>query len=294
MPITAKCSSCTAQFKVKSELAGRTVKCPKCSQPFKIPAAGKTAQAQQKKPAPAADEYNLAPPTPVTSHNPMLDLLEQAGVEAKPRGPVCDSCGSELSPTAIICVECGYNTETGKQLDSSTASSASELEDGRSDAEKLLARAEQEIDDSPIGSEDQDFGDGADSFVLAMVCVVGALVLTGIGVGTIFVMDAIGDQVNTALISVFGSLAMYLFCAGWITIIGFQAKSIHGIACLFTGGLYAIVFGFMNGKALLIPTLITLFSIVIGAISYAVYINSEGTAELLNGASEVFQIAIMV
>ena len=189
---------------------------------------------------------------------------------------------------AIICVECGYNNESGQQLETATVSDASQLEgSGMSEAEKMVARAEQAIDESPITSDDQDFGDGADSFFLAMVCVVGALILTGIGVATIFIMDAIGDQINTALISVFGSIGIYLFCAAWITIVAFKASSVHGMGCLFSGGLYCIIFGFLAGRALLMPTLICLFGIIVGLISYAVYVNSDDVAMLIQTAPQL-------
>ena len=295
MPITAKCDACSAQFKVKNELAGKKVKCPKCSSPFKIPAPA-AAAARPKQQAAAADEFRLAPAPSVPKHNPMLDLLDQAGVEATPRGPVCNNCGAELSAMAIICVECGFNNETGQQLETTTVKDDGGLVDtGMTDAEKMLARAEKEIDESPVSASEQNFGDGADSFLLAIVCIVVALVLTGLGVGTIFVMDKIGENVNTALISMYGSLSIYIFCAIWITIVGFRAKAIHGVACILTGGLWCIVFGFMTGRALLIPTLICLFAIIIGVISYLVAANSDGKrAQLIEAAIQFADIVTIV
>lgn len=292
MPITAQCDSCSAKFKVKDQLAGKTVKCPKCAKPFTI----RSAVQAKPKAAAAADEYSLAPAPVVPKHNPMLDLLDQAGVEATPRGPVCHHCGAEMPANSVICIECGYNIETGKQLETTSyADDGGFVEAGMSDAEKMLARAEQEIDESPVSADDQNFGDGADSFLLAVVCVVIALVLTGIGVGTIFVMDKIGENVNTALISMFGSMAMYLFCAIWITIVGFRAKPVHGLACLLTGGLYCIVFGFMMGRALLMPTLICLFAIVIGLISFAVAAaGSDRRTQLIEAATQFADIVTIV
>ena len=299
MPITAKCDSCNAQFKVKDAMAGKKVKCPKCQQPFQIPkpnAAPKpsVAKTQQQSAPAAADEYSLAPPVPAAPrHNPMLDLLEKAGVESTPRGPVCPECGAEISPTAVVCVECGYNLETGQQLETHAIDDGGGIaEAGMSDAEKMIARAEQEIDESPVSSSEQDFGDGADSIFLAIVCVVVAVVLTGLGVGTIFVMDAIGEQINTALISMFGSIAIYLFCAIWITIVAFRAKPIHGVACLFTGGVYCIIFGFMMGRTLLLPTLICIAGLAIGGISYAVAASQN--AQLLESATQFVDIVTIV
>ena len=279
MPIAAQCKSCSTKLKVRDNLAGKRVKCPKCSEPLSIPGgkspakpaaqaaakpAAKPQQAPPKKAAakpPAADGgYNLAP-----AHNPMLDLLDDAGVESAPRGPICNNCGCDLSPLAIICVECGFNNDTGKQLETTVAGKTDQA--GMSETDKMMARAEEEIDESPISAAQQDFGDGADSIVIAVVAVIGTLILVAIGVGVIYLMDKVGENINTPLISMFGSIAMYIFCATWIMTVAFRAKAAHGLGCLFSGGLYGIVFGFMQGRALLLPTLICIFSIFIGLLS---------------------------
>ena len=270
MPIVAQCPSCSTKLKVRDELAGKRVKCPKCSQPVTVPGGNKPAAPQRAKkatrPQPADDGgYGLAPAIP--AHNPMLDLLDDAGVESAPRGPVCNNCGADLSPLAIICVECGFNNETGKQLETTVAKKADES--GMSDADRIMARAEEEIDEMPVSASDQDFGDGADSIVIAVVAMIGTGILVAIGVGVIFLMDKIGENIDTALISMCGSIAMYIFCAIWITTVAFRAKPAHGLGCLFSGGLYAIIFGFMQGKSLLMPTLICIFSILIGLLSWA-------------------------
>lgn len=211
----------------------------------------------------------------------MLDLLDDVGVESKPRGAVCNNCGAELSAMAIICVECGFNNETGKQLETSAYNDPGVVDEGMTDAEKMLAQAEKEIDETPVSAADQDFGDGADSILIAGAAVVGAAILIGLGVGTIFVMDQIGENVNTALISLFGSGAIYLFCAAWIAFFAFKAKPIHGLGCLFSAGLYCIVFGFIQGKALMLQAIICCAAILIGVISYLVFINSDPRAAMM-------------
>lgn len=45
MPITFACSSCSQPLKVKDELAGRAVKCPKCGQAARVPAPAPQIQA---------------------------------------------------------------------------------------------------------------------------------------------------------------------------------------------------------------------------------------------------------
>ena len=217
----------------------------------------------------------MAPATP--AHNPMLDLLDDAGVEKAARGRVCSNCGSDLSAMAIICVECGFNNETGTQLETTVAGKANQA--GMSDADKIMARAEEEIDEMPVSAAQQDFGDGADSIVIAVVALIGTAILVGIGIGVIFIMDKIGENIDTALISMFGSMAMYVFCAIWITTIAFRAKSAHGLACLFSLGLYSIIFGFMQGKSLFLPAIICLCSILIGLLSW-LFVGSEENAML--------------
>ena len=244
----------------------------------------------RRQPAPqkkASDGYDLAPAQPRQAMNPMLDLLDDMGVESTPLGPVCQQCGSEMAPGAIICVECGYNNETGKMLETTTYKDPTEVGSGMSDAEQMIAKAEKEIDESPVSATDQNFGDGADSILIAVVAMVVMVILAGIGVGTIFVMDRIGEQVNTALISVCGSVCIYLACGTWITYVAFSSKPAHGLGCLFSVGLYAIIFGFMQGKTLLLPAIICLASILIGIVSWLVYSAGGDSAMLLQAVESV-------
>ena len=218
----------------------------------------------------------------------MLDLLDTAGVESTPSGPVCTNCGAELSPMAIICIECGYNNDTGKQLETATYADPGVVDAGMTDAEKMLARAEKEIDEMPVGASEQDFGDGADSFLIAGVAFVVAAILVGVGLGVMFTMDKIGEEVNTGLISFFGAVGLYLFCVAWITYIAFKAKPLHGVICMFSGGLYCIIFGFLQGKALLLPTILCIVALLIGLISW-IYVSSQ-SAMLLESVEFVITV----
>ena len=49
---------------------------------------------------------------PETAYNPLLDLLDEAGVESMTRGPACENCGAEMHPSAVVCVSCGFNMAT--------------------------------------------------------------------------------------------------------------------------------------------------------------------------------------
>lgn len=258
MAIKAQCGSCGTSFSAKDEFAGKRVKCPKCSQPMTI---------QQR---------NLVAgqrPTSVTiagaaGHNPLLDLLDEAGVESVPQGPICENCGADMELNAVICVDCGLNTSTGLQLETESFEDPAEVynDDEISDADKIMAKAEREIEEMPVTAVGQNFGDGADSFLIAFVGMIGLLILVTIGVGIIFLMDFFGELIEPALISFWASAGIYVLCTIWITIVAFMAKPVQGIVCVCTGGLYCIIFGFLT-RGLILPAIILCTSVVIGIVS---------------------------
>ena len=97
MPIKVACA-CGAAFAAKDELAGRTVACPKCKQPLKIPAPQAAAVAPQ---APHAN----------------AGLFDDVGLKARDTTvPRCPSCAAEMAPNAILCIKCGFNTKLGKRM----------------------------------------------------------------------------------------------------------------------------------------------------------------------------------
>ena len=259
MAIKAKCGSCGARFTAKDALAGKQVKCPKCSKPMRIPNPSAGATIRQVSPSTATVPANRG-------HNPLLDLLDEAGVESIPQGPSCQNCGAEIHPTAVVCVQCGFNMSTGELLettvfedeDDETGFDAS----GATDVNQILRKAEKEIDDMPVSAEGQDFGDGADSILIAAVALVILLVLVGIGVGTIFLMDQLTNVVSSAFVSFVASIGIVLMCITWITLVAFMADKKQGILCLVTLGLYCPVFGFMQGKSMMLPTIIMLAAFV--------------------------------
>ena len=136
-----------------------------------------------------------------------------------------------------------------------------------SDAERIMAKAEREIEDVPVTSDQQDFGDGADSYLIAVIAGISGLVLIALGLVVVFTMDIIGEYVASSAISFIASIGLYIGMGIWITLVGFKAKPAHGIACICTGFAYCIVFGFMQGKTLLMPTIVMIFSGVIGLAS---------------------------
>ena len=135
---------------------------------------------------------------------------------------------------------------------------------GMTDAESIMAKAEKDIEDMPVTAHGQDFGDGADSFLIAGVAAVVLLILVGIGLTVIFTMDIVSQSIASWFISFIASLVMWVVMAVWITIVAFKQKPIHGIVCIATGGIWCVVYGFMQGKQLLMPTIILLVSVIVG------------------------------
>ena len=140
-----------------------------------------------------------------------------------------------------------------------------------------MQKAEADLDDMPIGSDDQDFGDGGESFVIAGVAMVVLGVLVAVGVAIILSMDQISQYINSGGISVIASSILWLAMMFWLTTIAFKAGQKHGVACLASLGLYCPIFGLMQGKALLLPSIIMLVTLVVGGGSGAyVYYNGFG------------------
>jgi hypothetical protein len=132
MPIKVTCK-CGQSFAAKDELAGKVVKCPKCANPLKVPAAGQKATA-------------VAAATPVTGG--LADLLDEVGLKAQHddyKGRHCPSCNAPLAQNALLCVECGFNLETGRFVRGTSLAVAKEekkkAEGHEGAAERLLDKA---------------------------------------------------------------------------------------------------------------------------------------------------------
>lgn len=259
-------------------MAGKRVKCPSCSSPITVP-----------------NPKATVPPSPspsVSNYNPILDLLDEAGVKSVPTGPVCHNCGTEMQATSVICVECGYNMATGEQLETEIYEDSEDIVDtGRSDADKIMAKAEKAIDESPVTAEGQDFGDGADSLIIATIAGIAFVVVLALGVGVVLFMDVIVEQFGLTPegISFTASICIYVACVVWISVVAYFMKPVQAIICICTAGLYCIIFGLMQGSSMLVPTIGLIISILIGAVSFAVMMFSgDETSLILNQAMAMF------
>lgn len=257
MAIKTSCN-CGFSFNAKDQLAGKKVKCPRCQGVITVPAESAAVPAAAAGGGPQINKK-------------LLDLLDDAGVKSTPKGPICAACGEEMAPTAVICVTCGYNVATGQYLETYTDDDYDEVRAGAAemtDAEKALARAEREIADSPIGAEDQDFGDGADSYIIAMAGFAIFAVLLLLGLGVVLIMDSLTDSVSPAIISAIASTLIYAVCAVWISFVAFKVKPSQAIICILTGGLFCPIFGFLQGRGTIAAAVIMIVSAIIGAGSW--------------------------
>lgn len=66
MPIAVSCKACGASFRAKDDLAGKTVRCPKCKEPLRIPSAA----APAKSAAPPGEKPMAATPSKSSTASP--------------------------------------------------------------------------------------------------------------------------------------------------------------------------------------------------------------------------------
>jgi ribosomal protein L40E len=158
MAIKVQCS-CGKAFAAKDELADKTVKCPGCQKPLKIP--GGTAPAKAAKPEAAAkpepakkaaaksgddDDYSLSAEEPAP--RPKSDLFAEVGLKAAPKGTMpCPGCMAPLPQDAVVCVKCGYNMKLGRKMKTLSTGGASHGEAGHGVvAQDLMDRAAETLE----------------------------------------------------------------------------------------------------------------------------------------------------
>lgn len=165
MPIKVACK-CGQAFSVKDELAGKTLKCPKCQQPLAIPASAAPSPAKGATPvasgAPARPAA-AAKGAPVAA-NPMAGLFEEAGFKEH-QGPRCPQCAEPLKqPTAVLCTHCGFHLQSGQKIEAAKVYKTGERGHAEA-ADSLLLRAEKQIE---VDKEEQkkNLGTGLPAWVL--------------------------------------------------------------------------------------------------------------------------------
>ena len=132
MPIAVQCSNCQKGMGVPSKYAGKTVKCPDCKAPLKIPAAAGSAgdASRPKRKLPTPDQAKASAPArrskPQRSQKPQrqrvaaasdsgfLDDLDLDGLSGPSSGgDICPKCAEPIAAASPTCPNCGYDTQTG-------------------------------------------------------------------------------------------------------------------------------------------------------------------------------------
>jgi hypothetical protein len=174
MAIKVQCS-CGKAFAAKEELAGKTVKCPGCQKPLKIPGGSAPAKAAAKpdaakassgKPSPAKsapaksqgddDDYSLSAEEPAP--RPTSSLFDEIGLKAAPKGTMpCPGCSEPLPQEAVVCVKCGYNMKLGRKMKTLSTGGGGEGHVGHGVvAQDLMDRAADVIDDDEEAEASKD------------------------------------------------------------------------------------------------------------------------------------------
>jgi len=116
MPIKVTCQ-CGKSFAAKDELAGKTVKCPSCQKPLRIPAANQPAAPAATAPKKPASKPAAPQPAPKQTSD-TDDIFADIGLAPQEVGArPCPGCGSGLAPDAVVCIHCGYNTKLGRRME---------------------------------------------------------------------------------------------------------------------------------------------------------------------------------
>jgi len=243
MPIRAACQ-CGKAFAAPDNLAGKTVKCPGCGQPLRIPA-----------PAPAARQAPVTPPAP--AFGGIGDLLDEAGF-TQHAGPRCPQCDSPIAPQAVVCVKCGFNRQTGAKTESTVRTGPKEVGHGEA-AAALLERAAQEVAAAPVLTDDKDMGGVASVWTWVFVLFLPLLFVSGFAVAILWggtlsfpafiiyaaVMSDSYWYIIPALVIVGGIL---LTAFGWlnVTTSALERSLLHGILSMFLVGSYCYYWGMLN------------------------------------------------
>lgn len=240
MPIKVVCA-CKAAFAAKDELAGKTVKCPKCQQPLKIPAAGaapaaaaaaprppaKPAPIQRPKASSGASSLNLGDEVERAS---VSDVFSDVGLGKQVAGTrPCPGCAAPMAQNAVICIKCGYNAKLGRRMETvKSGGGAAGGHDGHgAGAQDLLNRAAQVI------AEDQEeerkkTGEGLPwwAYLVGLTFVIGFIIMM------MLLPKGVGLYVAGGVL-IFAAIALNLYSVIRHLIIAFQENVAQGLLNLF-------------------------------------------------------------
>lgn len=280
MPIKVSCK-CGAAFAAPDNLAGKAVKCPKCSAPLSIPAgpaAGKPAAPSAAAPKPGAAKPNPQAPAanknvakpPANAGRPaaprpsapamggIADLLDEAGLTSH-AGPRCPSCMKPMSPGAVFCVNCGFNAQTGSALSGAEAPKKT-VGHGEA-ADSIMSRAAAEIAATPVASRSLDAGTGKSIWTWVFLPFIPLLMALSLAIvvlwGGTFAKPAMhmyqaimAGQYELLIPGLLIMIGLALSMFGWwgITSVAIDENFWQGLICLVTFNVYAPIYGMINYK----------------------------------------------
>jgi len=272
MPIKVKCGSCAAAFSAKDNLAGKNVKCPKCGAGIRVPAStGAPAVAPAARGGTAAARSGKAGTLAGNLGDPLADLLDEVGVKGVATGSVCPSCEAPITPGARLCINCGFNLETGTHIQTFAYEDGADELSGMSETEKMLYKAEREIDDMPISGEGQDFGDGASAYLVAGGVAVVALTLTAIGLLITIGLQRMADSTGSAQVAVVASSIFFLIGHVWMIVMAFMEQPKYGVMCTFIP-LFTLVYACIRGVWFAVFMMVV--GLLVGSAAYAFIVYS--------------------
>jgi phosphate/sulfate permease len=97
--IEVDCSQCGAHMRVPVDIIGRKVRCPRCTEVFRVE-------------APAPDEYE----DDFGDNVGLLDGLDDGEAMTGPGERLCPSCSATMSADAKLCTSCGLDLRTGRAV----------------------------------------------------------------------------------------------------------------------------------------------------------------------------------
>jgi hypothetical protein len=215
MPIKAACQKCGQSFNARDELAGKTVKCPKCGGALKVP-------------APASGG--------------LVDLLEEVGLKENAHN--CPACGVEIAPEAVLCVHCGFDMRKGHRLQSRVGAVHELDEDEYAElpthGNPMLDKAEREIARDKLEQERLDKGVPWWMIFLALVG------LVGFAVGMLKMdQDRVVETSAYVLIGAGGLLAAFFLLRIIMAVFQRQWERVSGFAIFLAAGGVMVGAGFL-------------------------------------------------
>jgi len=148
LPIPVTCEQCDKTYRVKDNLAGKTIRCPQCKKPLEVPAAGAPAKPPGRTSAPAVVKPRMpTPPNPASSpQETVLMPPPKPGARPAESGAKipCPSCGQQLEVGTVTCPHCKFHLKLRRKLSISEAlDDATRVKTVRADGTRIITRSEQ-------------------------------------------------------------------------------------------------------------------------------------------------------